>query len=147
MSIWSWVHMRLQRAGPARGASPCVAPPPSEVYVTWLYKLSSGPSSWQKQHRYPYGPWRVTFTQKLFSNGPRRLAFTPPASPTELYWVLRNIKHVWVTTRWGLPGVCGGRWWVLFGGIVLTTLACANGQRVQRKLVGWLCFGSSNVWN
>lgn len=45
------------------------------------------------------GPWRVTFNQHLFSNGPRRLAFTPPALPTELNWVLLNIKNVWVPKK------------------------------------------------
>uniref|UniRef100_A0AAQ6ADU4 Uncharacterized protein n=1 Tax=Amphiprion ocellaris TaxID=80972 RepID=A0AAQ6ADU4_AMPOC len=59
-----------------------------------LYKTEPTVSSNKKQRRYPFGPWRVTFTQHLFSNGPRRLAFTPPASPTELNWVLLNTKHV-----------------------------------------------------
>lgn len=69
-----------------------------------VYKRERTVKPAEKQRRYPFGPWRVTFTQNLFSNGPRRLAFTPPASPTELNWVLPEHQHVWVTKRWGSPG-------------------------------------------
>lgn len=62
-----------------------VAPPTSAAYVTAEgYKGGRGPfGSSEKQLHEPFGPWRVSFTQNFFSNGPRRLAFPPPASPTE----------------------------------------------------------------
>lgn len=60
-------------SGPAPCCCCCLRHRPSP------YKSARRRLGLKKQRRHPLGPWRVTFTQNFCSNGPRRLAFTPPS--------------------------------------------------------------------
>uniref|UniRef100_A0AAX7UGW7 Uncharacterized protein n=1 Tax=Astatotilapia calliptera TaxID=8154 RepID=A0AAX7UGW7_ASTCA len=77
------------------------------------YKCGSCPFLRIPQHRRnSLGPWRVTFTQNFFSNGPRCLAFTPPASPTDRRECSRTSSTS--GSAQGLPKQDSGHWWSTF---------------------------------